>query len=206
MSDRLIESVDQLRVATEALIQELRAFRTREAPPAPGYPADHSRRATGSADTIVLEELARVPFPDHFSAEVLRQTYRTAEEGPPEVPQPVYDICSDRLSGKAPGPVSRATQAFRAGFWAKVAIQTHTPYHPPQVISGLRANHWIVLRSAFGEPFRTTSKREADRIARSLEDAENLLIESFNSITELEVFCFGALTNVPPLRSCSVRD
>ena len=202
--DRLIQAVDNLRIATENLAQELRATRNQPEPAAAAPLISALPVSSRPSSTVVLEELSRVPFPDHWLEELARQRYRGVEDGPPEVPQYVRDICTDRLSGKAPGPIARAEIAYRAGFWAKVSLTTHTEHRPREATKGLRNNHWVVLRSTFGAPFRTTSRREIDLICQS--NHKDFVCEAFDSLTEVEVFCLGALENVPPLQTCSGRS
>ena len=107
----------------------------------------------------------------------------------------------DRLSNKPPGVENRAKSAYCAGYWAKQAIDTHTPYRPRVLPKGLKNHHWIVLRSTFGEPFRTHSKKDVALICDV--SHPDFLCEPFESVAEVEAFCLGALRNIPCSRTCS---
>ena len=192
--ERLILAVENLTIATDRLSGLL----AQQSPP---VPASEPASSTHSAGVIVLEELSRVPFPQHFSSEVLRVRYRDISEGPGPIPSFVTDFCKERLSGKAPGIQERTRAAYHAGFWARVAIDTVTPYQPREIHSKLVKRHWIVLRSSFPDPFRTQSKKDVQNIV-SLADP-NLVCEAFESLAEVEVFCLAARSNIPVLQSCS---
>lgn len=66
---------------------------------------------------------------------------RVCEEGPGEIPPVLLDIARSKLSSNPPGADFRARRAFRAGFWARVAIDTSTIYRPIDPVPELKARH-----------------------------------------------------------------
>ena len=183
--DRLIAAIDRLTIATDRLTSQLQGRNpTPVAATAPG--------------TVV--EGARTPFPTEFQSFCALYRFRGVEDGPGRLPQYVYTYTREKLSNKEPGPDKRAEHAFQSGFWAAAAIDTHTPYNPAVGPSGLRQNHWVVLRSAHPGPFRTTSKRDFLSLAGAID--QNTVYGVFDSLTEAEIFCLAAQTPVPPLKTC----
>ena len=123
------------------------------------------------------------------------------EEGPPEIP-PALLILADVLSSSGGGPGSRAREAFKAGWWAQIALSTHTEYQAVNN-SELRFSHWIVLRATGSTAaFRVTRKTDLTKLTQqqprsSLEIGP--VIQGFASLTELRIFCAGAGIGLPPL-------
>ena len=198
MSDEAIRdltfAVRDLTVATRALTRELLARSpVSVAGPATGFtpvPRVQSQILEGS----------RVPFPEHFASEGLRLLHRGLEDGAPEVPDFVFDFARSRISNKAPGLQVRVETAYKAGFWAKIALATVTAYQPRELPAGATCRHWVVLRSTFGDPFRANCLRDF----RALCDVADpdILVETFESISECEIFCLGAGVPVPCLQGC----
>ena len=180
---QLTQAVRDLTIATQTLTRELRRQQPSSAP------------APAGARVI---ELTRVPFPTEFPEVVLRNRWRDIEDISANVPDYCIRACRDRLSAKAPGPEARASAAYRSGVWAKVAIDTCTPYNQDPA-QGLRNNHWVVLSHAGGEPFRTTSRTDFEALCRPAE--ETTIWAAFDSITEAEVFCLGAEHHLPSLKT-----
>ena len=79
---------------------------------------------SGLSDWEVVEPPC---FPEGTSARSLADLHCCggAEEGPPELPGFIKGLARSRLTGDQD---TRANRAFAAGFWAKVAIDTCTPY------------------------------------------------------------------------------
>lgn len=121
---------------------------------------------------------------------------------PPDqvVPRHLLLNCIEKLSNKHPGPDVRAQSAYASGVRAHSALVSGHQYVGRSPIKSLSTNHWIVLRSSRGEPFRTTSRRDFVRLCDSRDP--HLIVEKFNSLTEAEVFCEGAHHTLPPLRGC----
>ena len=195
----LTQAVEKLTIATERLSNLIESQDR-----APGGASLESTEPPAPRAVFVLEELSRVPFPDRFQEEGIRQRHRGVEDGPPEVPEHLLVTGRGRLSNKSPGVDIRVTEAYRSGFWAKCAIETQTPYKPRSLRKGTKKNHWVVLRSSWAEPFRTTSLADLQQIC-SLGD-KDLIAEPFESLIEAEVFCFGALIEVPSLSSCASQN
>lgn len=125
---------------------------------------------------------------------------RGAEQGPGEIPPILLDIARSKLSSKPPGAEFRAQRAFRAGFWARIAVATNTVYQPIDPVPELKARHWIVLACpAFTGPARFTSRVDFGRAIEA--DVKNSVFESFASQTELEIFCAGASAPLPALKT-----
>ena len=196
MSERTIEllteAVHRLTIAVDELTQEIRSRRPEVSAPV-STAAQPSASSVGTKGSV--KELTRVPFPEHFVQEELKHRYRTIEEGAPPVPVFVLKSLSERLTEKEPGSRFRAESAYKAGFWARAAIDTCTRYVTREIIKGLKPCHWVVLRSDQAEAFRTTSRSEVDILCRST-DSE-FICEGFASLAEVETFCLGAGVPVP---------
>lgn len=198
MSD---ESIRQLTLAIRDLTIATRTL-TREIANRPSTAAQASTEAAAPARIpILLGELSRLPFPDHFLWEETRLAHRGAEDGPPSVPSFVFDFARTKISNKPPGIQSRVEAAYNSGFWAKISLDTSTPYLSRQLDSGSVRRHWVVLRSSFGEAFRANSLKDFKAICNS-EDPD-LICETFESVAEIDIFCLGAGVTVPCLRGCS---
>lgn len=125
---------------------------------------------------------------------------RVAEEGPGPIPPILLDIARSKLSSKPPGAEYRALRAFRAGFWAKIAVDTNTVYKPIDPVPELKPRHWIVLACpAFSGAARFTARVDFGRAIEG--DVRNSVFESFASQTELEIFCAGASAPLPALKT-----
>ena len=203
--ERLTAAIERLIISTDSLANRINSLNPSTAAPSsssgPAVALDHPRPVTC---VIELEELSRVPFPEQFQFETARTAHIGLENGPPEVPAFLLTKARDSLSNKPPGVESRVTSAYTAGHWAKVAIETQTPYEPRILSKGYRSVHWVVLRSTFESPFRTSSRRDLEIIC-DIQDP-NLILETFASIFEVECFCLAARCSVPSLRSCSNRN
>ena len=125
---------------------------------------------------------------------------RVAEEGPGPIPPILLDIARSKLSSKPPGAEYRAQRAFRAGFWAKIAVDTNTVYKPIDPVPELKPRHWIVLACpAFSGAARFTARVDFGRAIEG--DVRNSVFEAFASQTELEIFCAGASAPLPALKT-----
>ncbi len=126
--------------------------------------------------------------------------HRGIEEGPGEIPPVLLDIARSRLSSKKPGAEFRAQRAFRAGFWAKAAVDTNTCYRPEDPIPECRPRYWVVLACpAFEGAAWFTSRSDFGRAIEG--DVKNSVFEAFASQTEIEIFCAGASAPLPPLKT-----
>ncbi len=126
-------------------------------------------------------------------------SFRGPETGPPDTPSFLLDFACRELKGPSSTCYRRAHRAFRAGFWALVSIETHTPYRSVDPF-GPPDKHWIVLRCQAGtRPVRVGSKTDFHKVVGST--PEDLLVaESFASVAEVAIFCAGAGIRVPPLQ------
>ena len=109
-------------------------------------PAPVEDPVVDSGFVIVLDELSRVPYPEHFQEQLIRNTHVGLENGPSPVPSFVYTKLRNSLSNKPPGTQARADSAFKAGHWARVAIDTETEYQgdcfrPPSETLDLPTQH-----------------------------------------------------------------
>ena len=125
---------------------------------------------------------------------------RSAEEGPGPTPEVLLRFAETRLSSKPPGAEARVRRAFVAGFWARIAIATHTKYQPVDPLPGFKIAHWVVLqsRSIEGRAW-FTSKSDFNRAVAP--DPSECVFEAFSSQTEIEIFCAGASVPVPALKT-----
>ena len=187
--ERLIASVDRLTIATSDLAS---AFSAQPSRPTPEAAPDQPRADTFA---LVIEELARTPFPEHFSSETARTRYLGPEDGPGSVPGFLFKFVEGGLSKKSPEVAERVKS---------VALSTHTEYTPREAPVGLNKKHWIVLRSEHPNPFRTVTRRDFQRIA-PLAD-QHLICEVFETLAEVEVYCLAAGVPIPALLSCSNRN
>jgi hypothetical protein len=204
--NRLIGAIERLTLSTDSLRQAFRDSQPgSESAAASSVPALESV-ASGSLvrdNTLVIqiEELSRLPFPAQFSDFCVYNRFRGPEEGPSSVPAFVWEHCRERLSTKPPGISTRVDSAFCAGFWSRVAIDTETTYRPREPLQFTTKRHWVVLRSSFEDSFRTITWRDVGRICDP--DDPKVIVEAFESFAEVEVYCLGAASPIPSLRSCS---
>lgn len=203
---RLIGAIERLTLSTDNLAQAIQDSQPESTPAAASSVPALESTAPGTSvrdNTLVIriEELSRLPFPAQFSDFCLYSRFQNLEEGPGPVPDFVWDFCRARLTAKPPGINLRVESAFRAGFWSKVAIETDTIYEAREPLEFTTKRHWVVLRSSFEDSFRTTTWRDVGRICDP--DDSLLIVEAFESFTEVEVFCLGASRPIPSLRSCS---
>ena len=123
------------------------------------------------------------------------------EEGPPELPAALESFASV-LSDIGGGKYQRAKAAFRAGYFAQLAVETSTEYHPEDN-PALSFSHWIVLRGAgLPSPVRVTRKSDLNRLVsvrRAARRSETAVIQGFASLAELRIFCGGARIAIPTL-------
>lgn len=118
-----------------------------------------------------------------------------AESGPPELPLICKNLAERNLRSGKHTPLSRARAAFCTGFWARIAIETHTPFTDSDSLSGLTPAWWVLLRGAIGGlPVR--SQRKSDCIKAAWTDADLVLV-AVASITELHILCAGAGLSLP---------
>ena len=202
MSDRVLErltqAVERLTLAVDSRTHQLRQT---ESPATSSVPIALNDAPETQEPNSTVTELSRVPFPEQFTLEVARNRFRGLDDGPGEVPEFILARAREALSSKAPGIEARVQSAYRAGFWAQIAIATHTPYQSREPLPGLRACHRVVLRSCFPSPFRVSVKRDIAAICDS-RDATVLVCEGFSGLFELEIYCLAASSVVPPLRTC----
>ena len=128
-----------------------------------------------------------------------------AEDGPPSVPDEILHFAEELAGSRLPFVRETVAQAFRLGFWAKVAIETCTPYEDDPIVSAnSELKHWIVLRSPLRAPFRVASFPDLVGLV-DLQD-RYLVVQSFSALYQLEAFCSGACIPVPPQWRPSKRD
>lgn len=148
--------------------------------------------------SLVGEESVDIRFRE--DTECIASSHRVAEEGPGQIPEVLLRFAESRLTAKRPGAAFRAQRAFEAGFWARIAVATDTPYQQRDPLPGFKIGHWIVLRcSAFEGRAWFTDRVDFGRAIE--QDTANCVFESFASQTELEIFCAGASVPVPVLRT-----
>ena len=132
--------------------------------------------------------------------EILNECYelRTAEEGPPDTPTFLAELARDHLTGNPSLFELRATEAFEAGFWIKISIETETAYRSDEDRVAFEPKHWLIF-SRRGAPFhcRVTSRRCLQVL---LQQEPGAIVESFETLCELNICCVGAQQHVPALR------
>ncbi len=147
---------------------------------------------------VVEEETA--PYPTLAASLRLDTCCRGVEDGPVSTPPACVDLAKRRLTSVSIGAEARAHRAFRAGFWAAAAVDTHTRYQPIDPLLDVKVSHWVVI-SCSKEPhsFRVCSRRAFDQLT---EGAEDIVAEKFASLAEVQIFCLGAQAPVPQLLAC----
>lgn len=122
---------------------------------------------------------------------------RIVEEGPGQIPQSLVVFAKQRLTSRGGGPLVRARRAWSAGFWARVALDTHTPYSKAPSVD-VQSSQWVCLSGCrFGVAKRTTRKIDLTYLLVGSE-AEQIW-EEFPSFTELSIFCVAAGIDIPEL-------
>lgn len=147
---------------------------------------------------ILVEEEEELP--SGYKDERVR---RIVEDGPGPVPPALLSLGRSRLTGTDPGSETRVRRAYVAGFLAWAALATNTEYTPADPI-GLQDTHFLVLRSWSHNPrvtklpCRVRTKSDLALIVGN-PPGPGSLVQSFASLTEVQIFCGGANIPVPPL-------
>ena len=199
MSDQAIraltEAVAKLSLTTERLAERVDLLLA-SSPPAASFQSS----PTPEYPQGTIRELSRNPFPAAFLDYCRSVSLRGPEDGPPDTPECCLALAKERLSGKEPGYQKRADFAFDSGFWARVALDTETEYKTCTLLQGLKSHHWVVLRSTHSCPFRKTSRGDACRLCNFRDP--NLILATFDSLAEVEIFCLAAQVAIPILKTC----
>lgn len=114
-----------------------------------------------------------------------------------KIPQFCLDLAKHRLTGASIGYSARAERAFLAGRKAKQALYFGGAYRQEGGI-GLQPAHWIVVQSAKCQEIRRVTSKKDFNLLVAPGDNEAIW-EQFPSITELQIFCVGLGTPIPPL-------
>ena len=123
--------------------------------------------------------------------------HRTAEEGPPDLPDCLKEKVVNTLFYISGDPGLRGRLAFSLGFWAKVALETHTGFECDTPTTGSVVCHWVVLRSSYKVPFRLDNFPDFQRFVGT--PTRDIVYQTFQTLCEVEIFCVGAGLPVPPL-------
>ena len=124
-------------------------------------------------------------------------SFSNADTGPPKTPAWVLHIADKELKGGTRDSHFRAERAFIAGFWAQIALATHTNYGTIEPIP-LADRYWIVLRAPrLQEPTIVSAKKDLERLVSTSAAA---VFEGFASKAEILCFCAGAGISVPGLK------
>ena len=186
LRSRLAEATAHLQTATQ-LLTEISFL----------LPAEGAVSGSGTLDWIVVEP-SELPFPDQFAHIANTLKFRGVENGPGETPTCVLIAAHRYFSGFLLGPVPSAEITFRAGFWASIALDTHTPYTPRNPLPETSPNHWVCLFLTEASDYRTTS----ESVARSFIRDRQVVVQGLASFTEVEIFCLGAARPIPRLVRC----
>ena len=190
MSDSSAQAIAELTSAVQALTLAISGQATSAtASSADSTPGDWEVIGSESQDVRIA-----------LDSKCVEVKQRAAEEGPGEIPPILLDIARSKLTAKPPGADFRAKRAFTAGFWARVAVNTSTPYRQADPVPGCKIQHWVVLSCpAFEGAARFTTRTDFGRAIEG--DLHNSVYETFASQTELEIFCAGASAPLPALRT-----
>ena len=191
MSDQSSQAIQDLTAAVQALTLAISGQ-------ASSPPSETRSEASAGDWEVVGSDPQDIRISGDF--ECSRVSHRGAEEGPGEIPPILLDIAKSKLSSKPPGAEFRALRAFRAGFWARIAVDTHTPYTQADPVPECRVRYWIVLSCpAFSGAAWFNTRSDFGRAIEG--DIRNSVFESFASQTEIEIFCAGASAPLPALRT-----
>ena len=142
---------------------------------------------------IVAEES---PFGIRHS--IPRDHFLCAEWGPPEVPDTFLEFAKDHLKDY-PRSRFRVIRAFEAGFWANIALATHTSYRFAEDIP-LEEKQWVVYRApGLVRPFRVSDRLELDRLLSLPGPFGAPIVQGFATELEVKIFCAGGGRGVPAL-------
>lgn len=139
----------------------------------------------------------------HSVEGAIRSDQILLEEGPPAIPPAILDLALG-LSDKGGGAEKRIKVAYTSGFWAQLAVNTHTTYKASEP-SGLAFSWWVVLRAGgLCSAYRVTKKADLNRLlrapcARLVSGSSEPVYQGFASLAELRAFCGGAGIRVPPV-------
>ncbi len=186
LRSRLAEASSHLRTATE-LLTEISFL----------LPKEGSASSAGSLDWNVLEP-PEVPFPEHFAYISNTLKFRGVENGPGEIPNCVIIAAHRFFSGFRLGPVPSAEVVYRAGFWASIALATHTPHTPCSPLRDCAPSHWVCFFLTEESDYRTATEAEA----RSFVKDRQVTIQGLSTFTEVEIYCLGASRPIPRLVQC----
>ena len=170
--DRLIDSLDRLTIAVR-------------------------ETQLGTASVLEGWELVEEVYPGP-AREAVR--HHRAEEPPPETPAQILGLAKRLTSAKGDGN-QRVTEAFRAGYWARLSLECHIhQLDRPTLSTPLRATQHLILRATGLEhPVRVLKAEERDKLIGGDTDA---IFFGFPSLIEVQAFCSGAGIEVPALYKC----
>ena len=186
LRSRLAEASSHLRKASD-LLAEITYL----------LPTEGTASGSGSSDWVVLEP-PQAPFPEDFIYIANTLKFRGVENGPGETPHCVLVAAQRYFSGFVLGPVPSAEIPFRAGFWASIALATHTPYSPCSPLCKGTPAHWVCLFLTEESDYRTSSEAEA----RLFVQDRQVAIQGLSTFTEVEIFCLGASRPIPRWVKC----
>ena len=123
--------------------------------------------------------------------------YRGLEEGPPELPKFLFRQVRAALNCDNGEAWTRGDNAFFAGFFADIALKTHTPYKQRDLPVEREPLHWVVIYRIHRHLSRRVSSTRCLELA--LECESDPIWEAFHTAAELATFCVGAQIEVPKL-------
>ena len=203
MSSDLRAAVAELSSAVTALTSAVTSLQA--AIPVSSVPSVVTPAPVGCADSDFVIGIVADSYTQPGLSAALAVGARGVEEGPPAVPEDVVEAAECQVGSRLPFVRERTSQAYRLGFWAKIAIDTHTPYEDePIVTANAELKHWVVLRSPYRVPFRVESFPDLKQFVDL--DNTQVIVQSLGARYRLEAFCSGACIPVPPLWRPSKRD
>ena len=121
--------------------------------------------------------------------------FRGVEEGPPETPEFLLNLASSKGFKSESEKWWWVRHPFAAGFWARVAFDTHTPY--TEYYTPEHPKFWIAVREEHSlSPWVFESLEEANQYTSDLA-GERKIIQSFSELEEVLIFCSGAASGSP---------
>ena len=189
---QLTSAVQQLTVVAESL-----SSRNPQAP----IGSSGSSELAWHKHWFVVRESSVVPF---VPLKYLKNPPKLeVESGPPPLPDFCVTAIEKDLNLASDQARTLSSEAFTAGFWARVSGATYTKYTSSFRSQG-DPKYWLLRRApGFSHFVLVQSEAESAQLAADCKEVE--ILEVFPSLAEVKVFCVGACICIPPIWTWSDR-
>ena len=142
---------------------------------------------------FVVKEASVVPF---VPLKYLKNPPKLeVESGPPPLPDFCVTAIEKDLNLASDQARTLSSEAFSAGFWARVSGATYTKYTSSFQSPG-DPKYWLLRRApGFSHFVLVQSEAESVQLASDCKEVE--ILEVFPSLAEVKVFCVGACISIP---------